>query len=372
MHIIPRKVFIKKQVSVIEYLRIEHIHPYKRKNLVNRMKKILLLATGGTIASLGTENGLAPAIIAQDLIKYIPALQERFELSALQVCNLDSTNMTPKHWSLLAETIEKHYDAYDGFVICHGTDTMAYTAAALSYMIQNSNKPIVITGSQRPINQEDTDAKINLRDSILYAGDFSSSGVVLVFGGNVIAGTRAKKTRAHSFNAFSSVNFPTIAVVRNERIIRYLPAEVFQKPVRFATKLNDRVVLLKLIPGMRPELVSYLFQHYDCLIVESFGVGGIPITLMEVFYREMRQWIAKGKIVVMATQVVNEGSNMEIYEVGRRVKKDFDLIEAYDMTLEATVTKMMYLLANCGRNYQSVRDGFYRTVNHDILIASSL
>lgn len=333
------------------------------------MKKILLLATGGTIASLSTENGLTPAIRAERLISYIPSVRTRFDVSALQVCNIDSTNMTPKHWSLLVQTIKDHYEDYDGFVVCHGTDTMAYTAAALSYMIQNSKKPIVITGSQRPIDQEDTDARRNLRDSILYAGDAASGGVVLVFGGNVITGTRAKKTRAHSFNAFNSVNFPILAVIQNDRIIRYLPPESFEEGARFSTQLNDRVVLLKLIPGMRPELVSYLFQHYDCLIVESFGVGGIPDTLMEVFYREMRQWIAKGKIVVMATQVVNEGSNMEIYEVGRRVKEDFDLMEAYDMTLEATVTKMMYLLANCGGDYQAVRSGFYRTVNHDILAA---
>lgn len=335
-------------------------------------RKILLLATGGTIASLSTEHGLAPAIGANQLLSYIPDIREKFSISALQVCNIDSTNMTPEHWSLIVSSIRENYGHYDGFVICHGTDTMAYTAAALSYMVQGSAKPIVITGSQRPIDQDDTDARSNLRDSILYAGDPRSSGVVLVFGGNVIAGTRAKKTRAHSFNAFSSVNFPVLAVIRGGRIIRYLETPKPETPVQFTETLNRRVVLLKLIPGMRPELVSYLFRHYDCLIVESFGVGGIPDTLLEVFCREMQHWIAKGKIVVMATQVVNEGSNMEIYEVGRRVKEDFDLIEAYDMTLEATVTKMMYLLARHPGNYAAVRDGFYHTVNFDILTAVSV
>ena len=244
---------------------------------------------------------------------------------------------------------------------------MAYTSAALSYMIQNSNKPIVITGSQRPISEGSTDARQNLIDSIRYAADQKSQGVVLVFNGNVIAGTRARKTFAHSYNAFSSVNFPVLAVIQDRKIIRYIPQQAFTEPVKFTHEMNSSIVVLKLIPGTKPELLEYLFRNYDCLVIESFGVGGIPRTLLEVFYREMERWISKGKLVVMATQVANEGSNMEIYEVGQKVKEDFNLIEAYDMTLEATVTKLMYLMAECGNNYVAVADGFYKTINYDIL-----
>lgn len=330
-------------------------------------KKILLLCTGGTIASKKTADGLVPQIMAEDILQYVPEAHDICDIDALQVCNIDSTNMTPAHWTLLTETIETRYNAYDGFVICHGTDTMAYTSAALSYMIRNSNKPVVITGAQKPIDMDTTDARTNLLDSIIYAADDASRDVVIVFDGNVIAGTRAKKMRAKSYNAFFSVNFPELAVMRDGRIMRYVPQPEFTEPVRFYKDLNDSVVVLKLIPGSRPEMLEYLFRNYDCIIIESFGVGGIPENLVNTFYEQMEKWISKGKLVVMATQVVNEGSNMEVYEVGQRVKKDFNLIEAYDMTFEATVTKIMLLLRLYQNDYGAIRQAFYTTVNFDIL-----
>lgn len=118
------------------------------------MKNILMIGTGGTIASKQTEYGLAPGLSAEDILNYIPAVSKICEVDSLQVCNLDSTNVTPEHWKLLVKTVEENYDKYDGFVICHGTDTLAYTAAALSYMIQNSRKPIVVTGAQKPIEMD--------------------------------------------------------------------------------------------------------------------------------------------------------------------------------------------------------------------------
>ena len=330
-------------------------------------RKILLIATGGTIASQLSEHGLRPGLDAGQILSYIPELLDEFSIEAIQVCNIDSTNMTPEVWDRIAAAVECKYLYYDGFVICHGTDTMAYTSAALSYMIQNSNKPIVITGSQKPISEENTDARQNLIDSIRYAGDPSSRGVTLVFNGNVIAGTRAKKTYAHSYNAFSSVNFPVLAVIQEQKIIRFIPQQPFSEPVRFTYHLDDSIVVLKLIPGTKPELLEYLFQNYDCLVIESFGVGGIPQSLLETFYEQMEKWIAKGKLVVMATQVANEGSNMGVYEVGQRIKEDFHLMEAYDMTLEAAITKLMYLMGICKGNYTAIHDGFYKTVNYDIL-----
>ena len=334
---------------------------------MNDKRKVLLVCTGGTIASKQTGNGLAPEIGAEEILAYVPSLRDRYEIDAVQVCNVDSTNMTPEHWGRMADAIQTHYEAYDGFVVCHGTDTMAYTSAALSYMIQRSVKPIVITGAQRPINLENTDARTNLTDSICYAADERSQEVSLVFGGNVIAGTRAKKVRAYSYNAFNSVNFPNLAVIRDGKILRYIPPESFEGPVEFTPRIRDSIVVLKLIPGSKPELLEYLFRNYDCLVIESFGVGGIPERMIDEFYRQMEKWISRGKLAVMATQVVNEGSNMEVYEVGHRVKKDFNLIEAYDMTLEATVTKLMYLMQRHGKDYEAVRRGFYKTINYDIL-----
>ena len=129
------------------------------------MKKILLIATGGTIACRRTQSGLAPGLSTEELLAQVPDVKSLCEVQAVQPMNLDSTNISPGDWLLLAGVIEKNYESFDGFVICHGTDTLAYTAAALSYLIQNTRKPIVLTGAQRPIDREDTDARQNIYDS---------------------------------------------------------------------------------------------------------------------------------------------------------------------------------------------------------------
>ena len=126
-----------------------------------------MIATGGTIASKGTADGLAPELTSQDILHYIPSLKDICEVETLQLCNLDSTNISMEHWMMMANAIEEKYEKYDGFVICHGTDTMAYTASALSYLVQHSPKPIVLTGSQKPVDMEITDARANLLDSFI-------------------------------------------------------------------------------------------------------------------------------------------------------------------------------------------------------------
>lgn len=332
------------------------------------MKKILMIGTGGTIASQKTEYGLKPGLSSEELISYIPQVKEVCEVDTIQVCSIDSTNVMPEHWRLMSETVEKYYDKYDGFVICHGTDTMAYTAAALSYMIQNSSKPIVITGSQKPIDIEITDAKTNLLDSFIYVSDDDSQGVDIVFDGKVIMGTRAKKVQSKSYNAFSSINFPYPAVIRDMKVIRYFPVLQYQKQVEFYHELHDSVYVLKMIPGMKPDMLSFIFEHYDCIVIESFGVGGIPSSVVEAFYKQMELPQNAHKIVVMTTQVANEGSNMTVYEVGVKVKKDFDMLESYDMTLEATITKLMWLMASAtGESKEVLMDRFYQRVNYDIM-----
>ena len=213
------------------------------------MKKILLIATGGTIASQLGAEGLVPEIAAEGLLKYVPEVFEICQPSAMQIYNIDSTNVTPDHWKRLAKAIYDNYEDYDGFVVCHGTDTMSYTAAMISYMVQHSPKPIVFTGSQQPIDKEDTDARINLRDSFLYASSDTASDVVIVFQGKVIAGTKAKKIRTKSFNAFTSVDFPNLAVIRDGKIIQYITTPKQDKP-EFYLDLNEKVGLLTLTPGL--------------------------------------------------------------------------------------------------------------------------
>lgn len=171
------------------------------------MKKILMLGTGGTIACKRGESGLKPLISSEELLSYVPDAKQFCQADSLQILNIDSTNMQPKHWLTMAEAIEAHYEEYDGFVICHGTDTMAYTAAALSYLIQNSPKPIVITGAQKPIDMENTDARINLCDSLRFASDDRSCGVTIVFDGKAIAGTAEKRNELRAIMHFPASIF---------------------------------------------------------------------------------------------------------------------------------------------------------------------
>ena len=331
------------------------------------MKKILFIATGGTIASKKTENGLTPQITPEELLSYIPEVEGLCEITAVNPFNLDSSNVVPENWSTLVKVAKEHYEDYDGFVIAHGTDTMAYTAAALSYMIQNSEKPIVITGAQRPINLDITDAKTNLSDSFYYACDDASQGVQIVFDGKVIAGTRGKKERSKSYNAFSSINFPYLAVIQDEHILYYIDDKwQDRESVRFYHEMDSQVSLLKLIPSMDSSLLDYMAEHYDAVVIESFGVGGLPSYESGDFYSSIEKWISMGKVVVMTTQVTQEGSNMSVYEVGQKIKNAFGLIESYDMTLEATVTKLMWILGQT-KDHDKVREMFYETINHDIL-----
>ncbi len=333
------------------------------------MKKVLFIATGGTIASKKSANGLKPQITPVELLEYIPQIEEICEVETVQLLNLDSSNMEPKHWKMMVHCIREHYEDYDGFVIAHGTDTMAYTAAALSYMIQNSKKPIVITGAQKPIDMEITDAKSNLIDSFLYASDAKSQGVQLVFDGKVIAGTRAKKVRSKSYNAFSSIDYPCLAMIQDMNIMRYIPMLPYEEEVAFYEEMDENVFLMKLIPGIKPTILEAIFDAYDCIIVESFGVGGIPKSLADDFYRLCRKH--PEKTVIMATQVAHEGSDMTVYEVGHDMKEYCSFLESYDMTLESVIAKTMWMLGNVDFSKVEMEDVFYKSINYDVIFGKN-
>lgn len=330
----------------------------------NTVKKILMIATGGTIASARTQAGLTPLLTAHEVLQYVKDINSFCEVEVIQLCNLDSTNISHQHWLMMADTIYTNYEKYDGFVICHGTDTMAYTAAALSYLIMHSPKPIVVTGSQKPINLEASDAGANLYASFLYASSSNSSGVQIIFDGKVILGTRARKTHSKSFHAFSSINYPYLAVVQEDKILQYITQPKVE-PI-FYNKLNPGVGLLKLIPGMDSGVLNFLLQNNDAVIIESFGVGGIPSLEQYHFYEVIEKWMAQGRTIVMTTQVPNEGSDMNVYKVGQKLKRHFNLLEAYDMTTETVVTKLMWILGQTN-SQEEIRRLFYTNINNDIL-----
>lgn len=350
------------------------------------MKKILLIATGGTIASAEDGNGLSPALSGSELAACVPEIEGLCELDVVQPMNIDSTNMRPADWLRIRDVVMEGYDAHDGFLILHGTDTMAYTAAALSYLIQDSPKPIVLTGSQRPMMSPFTDAKLNLYQSLLWAVDDRADGVAIVFGGLVIAGTRARKQRTMSANAFTSVNFPPLAYIRNDRIVRAgawgssVPARAdeptpstepdagnISAPAHF-DHIDERVAVLKLTPGLNPELFAALKPAYDALVLEIYGLGGIPDYGADEpsFKQAIFDWVGSGRAIVLTTQVPEEGLDLGVYEVGRAYAEHPGILRGGDMTTEAIVAKMMWALAQT-RDACELARLFYQPVNHDRL-----
>lgn len=350
------------------------------------MKHILLIATGGTIASAEDGNGLSPALTGEELARSVPEIEGLCELDIVQPMNIDSTNMRPADWLRIAEVIRENYDAHDGFVVLHGTDTMSYTAAALSYLIQDSPKPIVLTGSQQPMGNPFTDAKINLYQSLVYAVSDRSRDVSIVFGGYAIAGTRARKQRTMSFNAFNSINYPVLAYLRQDKIICSGSAAVSAGPAecdcagdgaardadgaldepRFYTELNSRVCALKLTPGLTPDIFRLLKPDYDAVILETFGMGGVPERGDDgASYQEaIFDWVDSGRTVVMTTQVPEEGLDLGVYEVGRAYAEHPGILKGGDMTTEALVAKTMWALGQT-RDADELQRLFYRPINHD-------
>ena len=329
------------------------------------MKKVLMLGTGGTIASGMTQSGLIPVLSTQELVEKVPEISDLCEVTCRQLFSIDSTNITPAHWLTIAEAIRESYDAFDGFVIAHGTDTMAYTAAALSYLIQGSPKPIILTGAQKPILFENTDSKTNLTDAFRCAVS-DLCGVMIVFNGRVILGTRARKTRTTSLQAFSSIHYPLLAVLQNGFLLEYIRPACYGRPV-FYDRLNERVGLLKMTPGADCGLLSYLLSRNDAVIIESYGVGGLPSYQGSGFFDVIRDAIrGGGKTIVMTTQVQNEGSNLAVYDVGFHLKNDLHLLEAYDMTTEAALAKLMWILGQTSRP-DEIRRLFCTPVAYDML-----
>ncbi|MGI6755852.1 MAG: asparaginase [Atopobiaceae bacterium] len=330
------------------------------------MKKILVIATGGTIASTQNARGLTPSVSGRDLVKQVPLIADVCSLDFVQPMNIDSTNMRPENWMALAQLIQTSWAHYDGFVVLHGTDTMAYTAAALSYLVQSSEKPIVLTGSQQPMANPFTDAKLNLYQSVLYAASDLSHDVSVVFGGKAIAGTRAHKQRTMSFNAFASMNFPPLASIKTDKIF---PApqlvhanETATKP-RFYTQLNSRVMVLKLTPGLDPSVLDALKENYDGLVVETFGIGGIPDS-DKSWQEALFGWVDAHKTVVITTQVPEEGLDLGVYEVGRVYAHHSGILKGDDMTTEALLAKTMWVLGQT-EDPEEIARLFYTPINHD-------
>lgn len=323
------------------------------------MKKILLITTGGTIASKETVNGLAPSIDARQILSYIPGIEKICRLSGISIMSVDSTNMNPELMKKIAETIRDNYGGFDGFVVTHGTDTMGYTASALTYMLRFIDKPVVMTGSQTAICEPDTDAKKNLCDAIMFACE-DVRGVFVAFGGKIIIGTHAVKLKTRSAEAFGSVNFPAIATIESEKVtynsdVEYSSClkkfkEHVEHPLKVRTNLCGNIIIIKMFPGIEPDIFNFIKGRYKGVILESFGIGGIPNRGNDIVSK-VHELTKAGIAVAVTTQCMYEGIDLDIYAVGRLLAKQ-KIIYAADMTTEALTMKLMWALGN----YSDVAD----------------
>jgi len=318
------------------------------------MKRILILATGGTIVCTDDGQGLRPHYTVDDLLAHIGHSMTGYEVTGKTLMNIDSSNMTPARWLVIARAIGAEYTGYDGFVITHGTDTMAYTAAALTYVLSGLNKPVVLTGAQYSLIDSKTDAVQNLHDALLLAGE-ALAGVFIVFDGKIINGTRAIKTKTTSYDAFESVNYPLIGEVKHNRI-RYnlIVARTFKRlpdhllPAGTALPmvveaLEERILVLKLFPGLQPEIFDFIKTRYKAVIIESYGTGGIATETLDLASK-VGGLADNGVVVVVTTQCLKEGVHPQIYAVGRKLPMN-KIVYARDMNTEAIVPKLMWALA---------------------------
>lgn len=292
------------------------------------MRKILLIGTGGTISCERLENGLAPSLSVSELLENIDV---PCEAVTEQLFSLDSTNMTPRHWERLAALIRERYDEFDGFVITHGTDTMAYAASSLAMLIQNPRKPIVFTGSMKPMNAENSDAPKNLRDAIKFAADERAFGTNVVFGGCIYDGRCVSKMDSDSLEPFFNMNDEKREGCWNDG--RLIFNRSFCGETRFYERLSDGVFLAKLIPGQRLSIP----ENARAVILESYGTGGVPDYLLG----EVEELSKRGVYIIIATQCAYGGTRLGEYAVGHA---EFPLIETGEMTAEYAVARARWAL----------------------------
>ena len=321
-------------------------------NLKSQTSKVLLIYTGGTIGmNRNPQTGALEPFNFKHLLNRVPELtQFKTEIATHQFNPpIDSSDMSPRLWTELAHIIADHYDEYDGFVILHGTDTMAYTASALSFMLENLTKPVILTGSQLPIGQLRTDGKENLITSIEIAAARHEDGSAMVpevciyFSGHLMRGNRTTKQSADEFNAFESFNYPHLADAGVE--ITYHEDVILKPQISNITpqfKLDNNVIIFSLFPGIREDLIRHIIAtpNLRAIVMRTFGSGNAPQNPW--LLNALREGTHRGKIIVNISQCMQGCVEMSRYDTGYQLQ-EAGVISGYDGTVEAAVTKLMYL-----------------------------
>ena len=318
-------------------------------------KHILLLTTGGTIASLPGGEGLEPQ--RSDVMeRELNQLRTYYDITVKDVMCLDSSNIRPEEWKQLARQIYVLRGGYDGIVVSHGTDTMAYTASAVTFMLPGIDKSVVFTGSQLPLADMLSDGPDNLRTAFAMAAS-GVPGVFLAFDRKVMRGCRAVKVRASGFSAFESVNATYSALVSNQGLVINPDATTPKDsgPPRLWATLCEDVFLLKLTPGLSPRIFDALVDMgYKGIVIEAFGLGGVNV--LHQGLQGIRRAVDAGISVVVTTQCLYDSANLQVYQVGNKLL-ELGVIQGRDMTSEAAMTKLMWALGQ-GMQPAAIRDLF--------------
>ncbi len=325
-------------------------------------KHILLLTTGGTIASMPGGEGLEPhssGVFEREMEQ----LRTYYDITVQDLICLDSSNIRPVEWQLIAEGIWRNRELFDGIVVSHGTDTMAYTASAVTFMLPNIDIPVVFTGSQLPLADMLSDGSQNLRTAFAMAAT-GHAGVFLAFDRKIMLGCRAVKVRASGFSAFESVNARYIALVSNAGLTvdnSLLP--VLRGAPALKKDISDEVFLLKLTPGLDPHIFDMLADMgYKGIVIEAFGLGGVNI--LGEGLTGIRRAIGKGISVVVTTQCLYDSADLGVYQVGVKLL-ELGVIQGRDMTSEAAMTKLMWAIGQ-GMSQTEIAGLFARSLSGEV------